>query len=200
MKIIELWFGKWNTPSTFFNILSIKFGLVPQITSLNELEYFIRHNNGYNVQIRYADEPFGIAGDLVKEMLRLFDQLRFELGNERFDYTLLTREQVTLDLSGCKYMSDIFTEMRTKMEWDDWYGENLDALWDILTGLPYKGDTITILSPRFFSGIPHGENAGFTEYVDKICSIFQRAQDRSILTVHIEYTDNDIENISEYMI
>ena len=41
MKTIELWFGKWDSPSIFFNILSIEFEIVPKSTSLNELECFI---------------------------------------------------------------------------------------------------------------------------------------------------------------
>ncbi|MCI8423206.1 MAG: hypothetical protein HFF50_06715 [Lawsonibacter sp.] len=97
-------------------------------------------------------------------------------------------------------MSELFQEMRTKMEWDEDLGENLSALWDILRGMPYKGDDFTIIRPRCFTGIPHGENAAFTDYVDKICSIFQRAQDKGILTVHIEHTDHKIENVSDYMI
>ena len=34
------------------------------------------------------------------------------------------------------------------------------------------------------------ENAIFTEYVDKICAIFQRAQDQGLLTVQIVFTDD----------
>jgi len=41
MKTIELWFGKWDSPSIFFNILSIEFEIVPKITSLNELERLV---------------------------------------------------------------------------------------------------------------------------------------------------------------
>lgn len=199
MKTIELWFGKWDSPSIFFNILSIEFEIVPKITSLNELECFICCHGDFNVQIRYADEPFGTAGELVQKMLQLFDQLHFKLGDRHFDYTLLGREQVTIDFSKCKYMSELFKEMRTKMEWDSWYGQNLDALWDILRGMTYKGDDFTIIRPRYFTGIPHGENAAFTDYVDKICSIFQKAQEQSILTVQFKYTDNETENISDYM-
>ena len=64
MKTIELWFGKWDSPSIFFNILSIEFEIVPKITSLNELECFICCHGDFNVQIRYADEPFGYCQDL----------------------------------------------------------------------------------------------------------------------------------------
>ena len=160
---------------------------------------FICCHGDFNVQIRFADEPFGTAGELVQKMLQLFDQLHFKLGDRHFDYTLLGREQVTIDFSKYKYISELFKEMRTKMEWDSWYGQNLDALWDILRGMPYKGDDFTIIRPRYFTGIPHGENAAFTDHVDKICSIFQKAQEQSILTVQFKYTDNEIENISDYM-
>ena len=199
MKTIELWLGKWDSPSILFNILSIEFAIVPQITSLSELEYLIHCNGDHNVRIRYADEPFGAAGELVQKMLQLFDQLRFKLGDRRFNYTLLDREQVTIDFSGCKYMSELFAEMQAKMEWDSWYGKNLDALWDILRGMPYKGDDFVIIRPRCFTGIPQGENTAFTDYVDKICSIFQRAQDQNLLTVQIEYTDDKAKDISVYM-
>ena len=116
MKTIELWFGKWDSPSIFFNILSIEFESVPKITSLNELECFICCHGDFNVQIRYADEPFGTAGELVLKMLQLFDQLHFKLRDRHFDYTLLGREQVTIDFSKCKDMSELFKEMRKKME------------------------------------------------------------------------------------
>ncbi len=99
------------------------------------------------------------------------------------------RIAVTLDFTDCKYLFEVFKEMRTKMEWDDDFGENLSALWDILWGMPYKGDDFTILRPRFFTNIPYGHDREFTEYVDKICSIFQRAHQCGIITVDIRYTD-----------
>ena len=98
------------------------------------------------------------------------------------------RIAVTLDFTDCKYLSEAFREMRTKMEWDDDFGENLSALWDILWGMPYKGDDFTIIRPRFFTNIPYGHDQKFTEYVDKICSIFQRAHRQGIITVEIRYT------------
>lgn len=110
------------------------------------------------------------------------------------------RVTVTLDFTGCKYIGEVFHEMRIKMEWDDDFGENLSALWDILRGMPYKGEDFTIIRPRWFTGIPHGQSAGFTEYVDKICSIFRRAETRGFLTVKIEYTDGGLEDLSGYKI
>lgn len=108
------------------------------------------------------------------------------------------RVSVTLDFTGRKYLGEVFREMRTKMEWDDDFGENLSALWDILRGMPYKGDDFTIIRPRYFTGIPYGHNASFTEYVDKICSIFQRAESQGYITVKIAYTDEGTEDLSMY--
>lgn len=110
------------------------------------------------------------------------------------------RVKVTLDFTGCKYIGELFREMRTKMEWDDDLGENLSALWDILWGMPYRGDDFTIIRPRWFTGISHGQNASFTEYVDKICSIFQRAESQGILTARIEYTDGAADDLSGYTV
>ena len=85
------------------------------------------------------------------------------------------------------------------MKWQDFFGENLDALWDILTGMPYRGDDFTILRPRTYTGIPYGQNRQFTEYVDKICEVFQEAQDRyGDITVKIVYTDEEPENLEAY--
>lgn len=95
---------------------------------------------------------------------------------------------VTLDFSKCKYLGEVFQEMRTKMKWEDWYGENLYAIWDILTGLPYYGNNFTILRPYFYTNIPHEQDKQFTEYIDKICAVFLRAERMyGEITVHIEY-------------
>ena len=110
------------------------------------------------------------------------------------------RIQVTLDFTKCKYLGEIYLEMRTKMEWADWYGENLDALWDILRGLPYKGDDFVIRRPYKFTGIPYGHDEAFNKHADKIIEIFQRATQVEGITVRIEYTDDDNTQNSDYLI
>lgn len=110
------------------------------------------------------------------------------------------RIAVTIDFTPCRYSPELYKEMRTKMEWDDDLGENLDALWDILWGMPYKGDDFTIIRPRFFRNIPYGQDSIFTEYVDKICDIFQRAQQQGILTVSVKYVDDTADNLSDYLV
>ena len=93
---------------------------------------------------------------------------------------------VTLDFSKCKYLGEVFQEMRTKMKWEDWYGENLYAIWDILTGLPYYGNNFTIIRPYLHQS-PHEQDKQFTEYIDKICAVFLRAERLyGDISVHIE--------------
>lgn len=190
MRLVGLWLGKWKDKAIIWRILSIEFGIEPKIDSPGELERYIRdRREALRVEVRYAEKPYGEAGDALKQVLALFDRLREELGEERFDYELLPREQVTVDLSHCKRMDELWLELRRKMEWEDWYGENLDALWDILTGLPYRGDDFVILRPRRYTGSLYGDDEGFTERVDEICGVFQSAQARGDVTVELRYTD-----------
>ena len=54
---------------------------------------------------------------------------------------------VFLDFSTCADISDLYSELRRKLYLADWYGENLDALHDILTGLPHRGSRFIITEP-----------------------------------------------------
>ena len=54
---------------------------------------------------------------------------------------------VLLDFSGCADIAGLYREMREKMGWEDWYGENLDALYDVLTGLPHRGERFLLTMP-----------------------------------------------------
>lgn len=76
---------------------------------------------------------------------------------------------VTLDFSSAGCRKCLYTELRKKMDWQDWYGENLDALNDILTGLPHKGS-------RFLFIMPKGDNAELLDYAEKIVAEFEEAE------------------------
>ena len=41
-------------------------------------------------------------------------------------------EKITLDFSNCKTWYDIHEEIRLKFDFPEWYGKNLDALWDLM--------------------------------------------------------------------
>ncbi len=72
----------------------------------------------------------------------------------------------TLDFRGASSRSDLYRELRQKMHWQDWYGENLDALYDILTGLPHKGRQFLFLMPR---------EAELFAYAEKILAVWEEA-------------------------
>ena len=74
---------------------------------------------------------------------------------------------VKLDFSRCTEKQELFNELRDKMDWQKWYGNNLDALWDVLTGLPHKGKHFIII-------LPAGES-DIAAYADSICDIFREA-------------------------
>lgn len=190
MKTVELWFGKYNKEWTLFNVLSIEFEIEPKVYSMDAFSAFLQNNGGYFVNIRYWDMPYGAAAERLSEIFRLFEKIKTEKGPEYLDYAFIPREEVVLDFRECKSIFSVYEEMRRKMEWEDWYGTNLEALWDILVGMPYRGDDFVILRPRHYHGIPYGHDVFFTSMVDKICSIFLEAQKTyGHITVQIQYSE-----------
>ena len=54
---------------------------------------------------------------------------------------------ILIDFSGCQSKGELYGELRKKMDWESWYGGNLDALYDILTGFPHKDGRYAFLMP-----------------------------------------------------
>lgn len=75
---------------------------------------------------------------------------------------------ITLDFSRCGDIPALYALMREKMAWQSWYGENLDAVYDILTGLAHNGGRFVIIPPE--SG-----SAELTEYVSRLIGVFSEA-------------------------
>ena len=88
---------------------------------------------------------------------------------EQACYSLLTQLSgvVFLDFSSCADIPALYSEMRVKMAWEDWYGENLDALHDILTGLPHRGSRFILIMPA------KDAPSEVLLYADRIASVFQ---------------------------
>lgn len=42
-------------------------------------------------------------------------------------------KEIILDLTDCKYIRDFHERMRVAFDFPEWYGKNLDALWDLLS-------------------------------------------------------------------
>lgn len=54
---------------------------------------------------------------------------------------------VLVDFRLCPDIPSLYRELRQKLKWEDWYGENLDALYDVLTGLPHRGERFLLSMP-----------------------------------------------------
>lgn len=50
-----------------------------------------------------------------------------------------------LDFSDCEYLGEIHRIIQEKLELPQWYGNNLDALWDAWTGIMYVPANIKII-------------------------------------------------------
>ena len=90
-------------------------------------------------------------------------------GCEGLFRSLTEEETVTLDFSRCTNLKDLYRELRSRMEWQDWYGETLDALWDILTGLPHKGSSFVIIPPD------ESASESVKKYASRIRAVFEEA-------------------------
>jgi len=44
-------------------------------------------------------------------------------------------KKIVIDFSECQYVGSLHNEIKNKLNLPDWYGGNLDALWDSLTGI-----------------------------------------------------------------
>ena len=54
-------------------------------------------------------------------------------------------KRVIIDFSKCKYPINLHNEIKSKLELPEWYGNNLDALWDMLTGFIETPINITVV-------------------------------------------------------
>lgn len=177
MQTVELYLGRYDQTATLFRVISIEFGIEPKISSIEEFAHFLQDNAGHFVNIRGQDKLYGDAAESFNQVLQLFEQLRSERGKSYLDYAFIPSQKVILDFRKCSHVLDAYEEMRTQMEWEDWYGNNLDALWDILTGLPCKGDDFLILRLKKYCSNPNNYDQKLTIDIDKVCNQFLEAQE-----------------------
>ena len=76
--------------------------------------------------------------------------------------------KLILDFSKVKYFSDIHKIIKDTFKFPDYYGENLDALWDCLD---YYTDEELIIKISGFAII----ESRFGDYTSKIKEVFKRA-------------------------
>ena len=75
--------------------------------------------------------------------------------------------ELTLDLSACRERTELYDVLAARMLWQADYGRNLDALYDILTGLPHLGRRFRILLPA--------EDAPCRGYAEIMVQVFEDA-------------------------
>lgn len=74
---------------------------------------------------------------------------------------------ITLDFTGCKYIYDVHTILKETFHFPNWYGMNLDALWDCLDNYCNWDLCVYIKGLNTFP-------QEFEEYMQKIIRIFAR--------------------------
>lgn len=73
-----------------------------------------------------------------------------------------------LDFSGCNYLGEIYEVIKKELELPEWFGANLDALWDAVTGMMYTPAEI-----RIYRSV---SNSKLLPEVDKIITLFHEAE------------------------
>lgn len=73
-----------------------------------------------------------------------------------------------LVFSECRYLGEIYAHIKDELELPQWSGENLDALWDAVTGMMYTPAEIIIC--------PKVRGRELQDDIQKIVAVFQEAQ------------------------
>ena len=156
-----------------------------QITSRDyqDYDYLIGMDryNGRNMRRWYGDDPAGKICNLLDFAGRTGEEVADPWYSGEFELTWkdvmdgcagLLKELhgiTVLDFSLCTRKDELYKELRRKMGWKEWYGDNLDALWDVLTGLEHEGTKFVIMPPFPNAG------EGICSYVNKIEDCFKEA-------------------------
>ena len=64
-----------------------------------------------------------------------------------------------VNFTDCRYVGELYLELKRKLELPDWCGENLDALWDALTGIMYTPADISVTKTTAWEDIQEHANA-----------------------------------------
>lgn len=80
---------------------------------------------------------------------------------------------IEIDFSNCKYIGSVHKEIKEKLELPEWYGENLDALWDALIGIAQTPTIVKIIfKPQTIS------SKKLTPYINEVINVFNEAVEK----------------------
>ncbi len=77
-----------------------------------------------------------------------------------------------MDFSKCKYLGEAHGIIKKELELPEWYGANLDALWDVITGIMYVPANIKIIYKPETKA-----SQKLSDEVEQIISVFLEAQE-----------------------
>lgn len=86
-------------------------------------------------------------------------------------------KQFTLDFSECRSIGEIYSVIKKEMELPEWFGSNLSAFWDGLTGM--------IEVPAVIVFYKRAKNKELLSYIDKLISIAHRAEGEDYLEITV---------------
>lgn len=79
-------------------------------------------------------------------------------------------KRINIDFNGVKYIGEVHLILKENLKFPEWYGENLDALWDLLTG--YIDPCIVD-----FKGFEKSDNE-IKPYLQKVLKVFLEAESK----------------------
>lgn len=86
-------------------------------------------------------------------------------------------KQFALDFSQCRYPGEIYAVIRKEMELPQWFGNNLSAFWDALTGM--------IEVPAVIVFRRQVKNKELIPLVEKLIAIAHRAEKEEFLGITV---------------
>lgn len=86
-------------------------------------------------------------------------------------------KQFVLDFSKCTSVGEIYSVIKKEMELPEWFGNNLSAFWDGLTGI--------IEVPAVIIFYKHTKNKALLDYIEKLIAIAHRAEKEDYLGITV---------------
>ncbi len=93
-------------------------------------------------------------------------------------------EKINVDFTNCRYLGEIHQTLKECLNFPDYYGENLDALFDCLDYFTNENVKITIVGLGGYAHIGKHE----ADYVHKMIEVFSDVTEKSP-NIQFEYID-----------
>ena len=120
-------------------------------------------------KIHLITEYAGRPGDIVDDpwYTRDFDIAWEDIYEGCLGLLNTLTPESTLDFSACRERAELYDVLASAMLWPEGCGRNLDALYDILTGMPHLGQRFRVLLPA--------EDAPCRPYAERMLEVFRDA-------------------------